>query len=668
MQENDINIDFISDEKSLIDKVKVLSDKNVKTLGMLPYQAFDEAVKKRNIIVAKIDNEVAGYILFRKVISRNQIVIVHFCIDSKYRNNGIGRSLFSTLLENSDGFSSIQLKCRRDYEAGKFWPKLGFTLIKTVQGRKKTGSELNIWYYKLDSNNLFDEYYKPDFNKLPIVLDSNIIIDFFNGTYETFIFEDWLDGELEYWITPEFFNELDSFEDRAERNRLINYARQNFKVLETTLNQEINCKLNELYCSKTKKSIEQDIRHLSHTIESGIQFFITNDHKDLINNKEHIASEFGIKLLTPQMLIAELDKYENPDKYSPVDIEGTDIIEEIGNPDLYDEIIQNFYNTSNGQKKSDFVAIISQAFENPNEFCISIFKKENRFLSLIVEQKNDNHIFIKLFRIANNYNYFTLQQHLLYHLLDKYSKQKIDKVSIIDSYMDLDDEIFASTFFMKEKDKWVKSFKYGVTNTSEYFNNSSNQIKSLNTIIKSERYFWPLKMADLNIKCYIVPIKLKWAIELFAKSLASETIFKHDEEKLLSRENVYYCNSSIEIKVPARILWYISGDNKRDSKFIGYSSFVDDFFKDYPKVLFKSFKRLGIYKWEDVYCTAKNNIDNKIKAFLFRDTEEFKNRVYLNSIRDIFENSEDKKLTLQSIVEIMPRTYIELYKLGMEYE
>ncbi len=230
MKDKQLHIEFLDHQSEMMSKVKKLSDANIKTLGMLPYAAFNEAAKEKNILIARINSDLVGYILIRKVKSRNQIVIVHFCIDDKYRGHNYGEKLFSILKTSAEGFSSIQLKCRSDYSVSEFWPKLGFQIIAKVDGRKKTGSVLNVWYYKLHKESLFDVYYQPDFDKIPIVLDSNIVIDLYKNEALNYIFEDWIEDELEFWITPEFFNELDAYEDLEERDKINRFGQVFFCV------------------------------------------------------------------------------------------------------------------------------------------------------------------------------------------------------------------------------------------------------------------------------------------------------------------------------------------------------------------------------------------------------------------------------------------------------
>ena len=78
-----------------------LGDNNSKTLGFLPYVAFQKYAEQNQLIGAYDENndDLFGYLLYR--ISYNRVTIVHLCIDSKQRQRGITRKLFSALKEQT---------------------------------------------------------------------------------------------------------------------------------------------------------------------------------------------------------------------------------------------------------------------------------------------------------------------------------------------------------------------------------------------------------------------------------------------------------------------------------------------------------------------------------------------------------------------------------------
>jgi len=57
-------------------------------------------------------------------------------------------------------------------------------------------------------------------------------------------------------------------------------------------------------------------------------------------------------------------------------------------------------------------------------------------------------------------------------------------------------------------------------------------------VLELERLFWPTKITDSCIPCFIVPIKPVWAQHLFDEGLASQTLFGSRLTPALLRECV----------------------------------------------------------------------------------------------------------------------------------
>ena len=184
-----------------------------------------------------------------------------------------------------------------------------------------------------------------------------------------------------------------------------------------------------------------------------------------------------------------------------------------------------------------------------------------------------------------------------------------------------------------------------------------------------ERHFSPLKLKELDIPTYIIPIKPVWSENLFDdKSNEELALFESNYELLLNRENVYYRSALPKIlESPSRILWYVSENKATKNKgFIRASSYIDEIFIDHPKKLYKQFEQLGVYKWEHISKTAKDK--EKMMAFIFSDTELFKNNISLKNIYDIFQSCENKNFMPVTPVKIKTETYLALYKSGMKYD
>lgn len=74
-----------------------------------------------------------------------------------------------------------------------------------------------------------------------------------------------------------------------------------------------------------------------------------------------------------------------------------------------------------------------------------------------------------------------------------------------------------------------------------------------------------------------------------------------------------------------------------------------------------SFRRLGIYDWNNVFDLAKQNLDNQIMALRFSDTELFTNPIEWNELQQVL-RSFGCKTQIQFPVAVSPELFADLYR------
>src|SRR5690606_12960751 len=117
---------------------------------------FDAYAEKKLILVAEDSAEnLLGYLLYRITPSRNDVSIVHLCIDKAKRGKGIATLLVKELQRSTQSLRGIGLRCRRDFSVSKLWPKLGFIPISEKVGKSLAGSTLTFWWYDHNHPTLF---------------------------------------------------------------------------------------------------------------------------------------------------------------------------------------------------------------------------------------------------------------------------------------------------------------------------------------------------------------------------------------------------------------------------------------------------------------------------------------------------------------------------------
>lgn len=666
-----------------------LGDRNSKTLGFLPKVAFEKYAKQSQLIGAfdKSSNELLGYLLYR--VSYNRVTIVHLCINETKRNNSSANKLVNYLKKNTKQYDGIRLSCRNNYGIDSVWERFNFVPIKEKIGRSKKGYPLTIWWFPHYQNNLLSQISEYELNnKIVAVIDMNIFLDIKGEREEESLAlkSDWLLSEAILYYTREIYIEINKAKTpeikKSSRNLLSYFEELPFKDEEEFF--KIVQELKNAFPLKQHKNDKSDLNHIAYSISGGAQFFITRDEEILKNNK--FFKKYNLTVYRPSEFITHLDENIQVSKYKPQSLIGTSINSKRVTTKNIDFFTETFLKSN--EKKNHFQKIIRNSLSLPNKFELITISKKNHLLAfMIFDRTSENKLKIPVFRFLNSSLRITLTKHLLFKSILTSISEERTFVEINENH--LEDDIknaIQEARFTKLNNTWQKMNIKGILDTENLYSridkeeNTKNIIANINTNLEKtenvtefikkynyERFLSPLKIKDLEISSYIVPIKPQWAEQLFNdKSKEKLDLFEPEYELLLNRENVYYRSASPKIiNAPARILWYSSENKSTKVKgSIIATSYVDEIFVDNPKKLFKQFEKLGIYKWKDISETAGKK--EKIMAFVFSDTELLKKPISLKNISNTFNVLENKKFMVVTPIKIKTETYLALYKQGMD--
>ncbi len=680
--------------------VKSLWRASSATLGFFPDGAFKEYAAKRNILVAiENENKCIGYLLYRSCRGRF-ITIQHLCINKANRGQGIAKKLIDHLKTITKDHYGIKLSCRRDFEANKIWPKLGFVAQSNIPGKNKEGKELTVWWFDYGHANLFTLAAKNQVaSKLNVVIDANIFFDLNeeNGNEESKALQaDWLQDSLDLCITDELFNEINRNENAVERINKFNLARNRYKCVNCQPAQvaKITTSIRHLFPKKITESDQSDLNQLAKTIASESQFFVTRDVNMLKKRAEQIYEIYGISIVNPAGLISKLDELRRETEYKASRFAGT--LSKIRRVHSGEEtVLSRYFQLSNlGETKVKFQQRLRHYLSNPEQYiCQVALDKKETPLALIVYEKKDHHeLGIPMFRVNRGPLAGTLARYLIFQSIILSSTEQRMFTKVTEPYLE-NIILFAlqEDGFFQVKNEWLKTnlavlettnllanrlLGLSATTDNEYSilyelanilkqNNSNNDSKTMADI---EQTLWPAKVADANIPTFIVPIRAWWAHHLFDKNLANQTLFGAKLELAFNRESVYYRSKHFPagLKAPGRILWYISNDPKyHGTKHIRACSRIEEITIGQPKTLFKQFRRLGVYTWENVFSIAKNDINQDIMAIHFSDTELFTNPIPLKRVKSILIKS-DYLPNFQSPLKVSNHIFNEIYSIGQQ--
>ncbi|MFV8269501.1 GNAT family N-acetyltransferase [Flavobacterium sp. GT2N3] len=691
-----MEIKVIDSNDPILKGVVALGKKNGNTLGHFPEGAFIDHAKKKCIIAAVEKDQLLGYILFRITQSKGIVSIAHLCVDSECRNKGIAKKLLDAVKAKYQYiFRGIALSCRTDYiEASRFYEKNGFIAASKGRSRSKEEKYLVRWFYDFGNQDLFSAIHVSD-SKFNVLLDANILIklrdikdDEINEIQA--LNADWLVDEVDYFYAQEMLNEINRDSDKARadstRKFISKYKDARFIPEEKNV---IYGELEKFLSGKSANDIS-DKNQLSECITSGIDCFITTD-KEILSASDEVHELYSVRVLTPSEFILHIDQLKNKDNYNSVRLAGANYeTKSIESSDI-NQLAGLFISKELDEKKHELSDKINSVIGNFKNSYIRIVKDSRTEYIGFVAGTFTNEVFsITVLRTKKNKIANILFYQLLTDIMNHASENGLSKIIIDDKYLtDAQIQIIERFDFEKKDLGFNKILINGIIDTSQLITHEtiiSNNIdissitEKINSLddeedkkilkFRLERQWWPLKLKDLEIPTYIIPIKSYWSSQLFDFHQADQSLFGAKAELVWHRENIYYRNvMPVSEKYPARILWYVSSEKRTTTgrdKGIVACSYLDEVTIAPAKSLFQRFKNFGIYEWKDVYDLAKKDSDKEIKAIKFSDTEVFKNKIGLNKITQILNENGRKKNTFTSPLEVSKEIFNKIYEIGKE--
>ena len=679
-----MTIEFINNKNRFFDEVKALGRKNSATLGFMPEGGFEDHARNKCIIIAHERDQLMGYLMYRIVSRYSRISIVHLCVADSYRGRGVSTSLLDALREKyQKSFRGISLNCRTDYiHAKQLWENYGFVPINEVRSRSYEENHLNTWWYGFGQPDLFSNY---ESSKVKALLDTNIIVKLreaqvnepLNATEDPRgLLADWLTDETDLCFSAEVYNEVnrDNDKERANRTRvfLANFTQAQF---DAEKQKGISKELESIIHGNSANDIS-DRKQLASCIASHIPYFITYD-EGILNKRESIESAYPIQLFNPQEFIIQIDQLLHEDEYLPNQLKGV-VFHSVAKLNSRDTqlCIEKFWNQHEGETKKSFVDKISQII-NSDSGELSTVKRQNEIVAFYGILKEQSKVIIEFVRVLEDSYCNSLFFQIISDVLNN-DCLKDDKEQIVIRELHLKPEwksiLLKFGFVPYSSDCYTK---YAIDRQIDrqeigsFIQESGIPIdidmSNEAQLISVESMLFPLKIKNLDLPTYIIPIISHWAGQLFDFSIASEDIFGADPDRLWSFENVYYRHAhAINEKAPARILWYVSGRDKgfSRSKSIVASSYLTEVQTGKPKELFRLYKHYGIYAWNNIYELCGQDINKDIRTLKFSHTEVFNHPVSYKTVTEVFTRHGRKVNTFASPVLVSDAIFFDIYNLG----
>lgn len=670
-----MKVEFIDNHHELFLAVKQLGKKYNATLGFMPEGGFDDYAVGKCIIIASEDDTLRGYLMYRQTSRYGRIAIVHLAVDEPYRGQGVSIALLDTLRDKfkDSGAQGMVLHCRKDFiKPSQLWERYGFIAKGQKRSRSYEPHYLTIWWYDFQQRDLFTLAYEES-DKVRALMDANIIMKLRDAEIEHMmpldpkedprcLLADWLVEEADLCYAAEIFNEINRDTDLKRTQRtcdfLSNFTQAPYDVEE----QKKTAKELKKILTGRADNDESDRKQVATCIAAGIPYFITYD-EEIIKKKETIEELYDIEILTPQEFLMKIDQLLHGEKYAPVLLRGVAFhtVSRLSGRDLR-KCVKSFRSVRRQERKRDFENTVSDCVNSGGEICT--VRNRGEMVSFSGVSENSEEERVHFLRVAEGPLCTSLFCQIVTDLLRKCVEEGRRRIVIEDKYLTDEQQSFLLNFgFLYQEKVFVKEIK------NEIVTVDSLQWQNLTDLqlLRVENVFFPLKIRDLDIPCYIVPIKPYWAGQLFDSMVSGGQLFGADPSRLWSFENVYYRHTRpITEKAPARILWYESNDKEecsRSKRVVG-CSYLNEVYTDKPKTLYKMFKHYGIYEWGDIYKLCEGNIDKNIRALKFSHTELFSHPIDRATVNDILEYYGHGRSTFPSPLKVRKEVFFDLYKMG----
>lgn len=628
-----------------------LADRNAKFLGHFPASCFQrEAERQRVIIAVGPDGLVWGFVLYRTTLDR--AVVQQLCVDECHRKAGVGRALVSDLKQRTRHLPSIICHCALEYsESIAAWQRFGFVPMGEKKGRGQSQRPLLRLVYDHQHPTLFTQ---PAIESIIAVMDTNVALAVVNNVNDAgagVLRADWLREEVSLRVVDEVLSE--AARQANHRMRQLHMARlRSLPGVARDHEREAGflAALAATLGAPARLQDECDRRQLAQAAAGGADVFLTRD-KGILDHREDVRRVLGLRIMHPIEFIVSLDEVSNSSAYAPCALHGTAItIRRPGAGEL-DDLVVTFLNYGSGEKRSRLAGEVGDALLS-DLASVHMVSDRGRVAALRAVRRDADLSRVTLLRVGRDSLAETVTRHLLHDTVraSVATGQGLTVIQDASPLVPLDNSASACGF-VRAGSVWLKWSRPGLhTRASVAIDldraavrhaELAPQIQQLASSIRGapdaevERLIWPGLLRDSSLLSFVVPIQPRWAEHLFDAELASRGMFGGDPSLLLNTENVYYRSARGDFPTGSRLFWYVSSGHGDKVQELRARSSVVGCHVGSAKHLYTRFRRLGVYRWQDVLGAAHGSPEGDVMAIHFGPTERLPKAVAGDLLRSI---------------------------------
>jgi len=680
-------MEYLSKGSPHFECVHRLLAENSGTLGFFPKGALRDYVERGQVLVALSGSECVGCLTFRP--RRDAIRIVHLCVAHGHRGSGVARKLTERLSADKKHYVGISLKCRADYGLDAFWRRLGFVPGKEGTGRGRDRARLVSYWLDHRHPGLFDALPSP---RIRVVLDAGIVLDLLEERNEESLAlgADWVADDVEFLYTPYVFEDLEGKQPTSELARTL--ARIDWlnplRCDPAAVEQAAGLLHSALgFENKPAWDPRPTIRQVASAIVAGCSFFVTHDH-NLIKQGPTVCDAFGISLVRPAELITHIDELKDRAKYQPARLGGTPLTCRRVSTGQVELLADRFL--AQGRESTSLIQrrLYTYLSSPVSHDVLAVFSGAEPCGLAVQTLTRDGCLEVPLLRTAGPADPYLVGVYLLAAATERAAREERLLVAVTDTHvpesliqalLDLDFAYRSAAWSrftiprlgpaLRMRDELLglaaryPEQREGLEDLADSLH-SAWSLREPRLALRTEQALWPLKLTDTPVSSYIVPIKPKWAAQLFDSRLAAQELFGVNESLMLRPQNVYYRRKRPGLpEGPGRVLWYVSGDRQYggSTQCLRACSYVDRVDYGDADTCYERYRHLGVFSRQDVRELARGE---PVMAFTFSHTELLDYPVPFRTVRAIIRECQGEAPILQAPCRVTPASFARLYWLG----
>jgi ribosomal protein S18 acetylase RimI-like enzyme len=620
------------------------------TVGFLTDEAVEQRIRKGTLLVAIVDEEIIGYLLYD--LPADTVTIRQLAIAERARNSGAARALVEELASRFHTIRrGIRLSCRRDYEANDVWHLLGFSPRGERPGRGKSATVLTLWWRSLEQPDLFSLAREMD-DRPTAALDTNLFIRGSDNDPEVVeqLLSDWVRAEVMFGLIDHSLVEINGHKSDDVRRRHIQYA-GGFEDLPypSDISEMLRLATLDALGPAADPHLD-DILLATRAAAAGARWFVTEDIQFRTRCANMLRDVADIEVVSISEMVLAADQLARGELYQGQYLQGTDIeVREVTTGDL-DNIARIFLNQRAGETLKVWRKYLHSLATDVTRTHLYLICDKGDPVALGAVTSGDI-LEVPVCRVRHGPPEPTMARQLLGWLRDKCLEMGASAVQITDEHSgQWIESRFVAEGFLPDSRPTAVPIRGATTIAGvgaalaasplatrldpEHAEALSQLTPSPAAAHSVESVFHPVIVTGAGLRTVRVPINLHYAIELFDHSLSEGRLWGRDRSVALRREHVYFRTPTAPslLAAPARLLWQVTGDKRHGGGALRAWSLLDETVVGDVDQLISRFSHLGVLDRTEILGMARGG---KVMALRFSHTTVFPRPVSLAEYRGI---------------------------------